>query len=226
MSGAAVVIFTKNETRTIGGLIDRVSQLIGLGNIFVVDGHSTDGTISVIKEKNAQLYFDDKKGKGSAVRFAIKEIERDTLIFMDSDGSHRPEEIASFLEALKQNKDADMVVGSRFKGGSEEFCSSIGEFIRLIGNMLSTLLINTIWKAHLTDTQNGFRAVRRKAMLDLSLAEDSFAIEQEIIMECLKHKKKVIEIPSFELRRAFGKSRVIPFKMLPKYIFCFVRNIF
>jgi len=221
-----VVIFVKNEAMTIGALIDGVSRFIGLNNIFVMDGHSNDGTISAIKAKKAQLYFDKREGKGSAVRLAINEIKRDVLILMDSDGSHRPEEIPYFLEPFYRADDVDMVIGSRFKGGSEELFGSLSEIIRLLGNALSTLLINIIWRAGLTDVQNGFRAVRRKAILEVRLVEDGFAIEQEMVIRLLKHRKKIIEVPSYELKRKFNKSHIVPFKMMIDCIFCFTRNYF
>ena len=220
------VIFTRNEIKTIGRLIDQVAQLIGQENIFVIDGHSTDGTISAVKEKKVHLFFDNQKGKGAAMRFAIKEVNREVLVFMDSDGSHQPEEIPLLLEPLYRDNDIDMVIGSRFKGNSEEFLSSPDEIIRLIGNVLSTLFINIVWRGQLTDTQNGFRAVRRGAMAELSLTEDSFAIEQEIVIQCLKKRKKIVEVPSYELRRAYNSSHIIPFRMLPKYLMCFARNVF
>ncbi len=221
-----LVIFTKNEEKTIGWLIDEVCNYFDKKNIFVIDGHSKDNTVSIVHEKGIRLLFDTGKGKGDAVKFAINNIERDILIFMDSDGSHRPEEIPWFLELCLKDKEVDMIIGSRFKGGSEEFYSSFPEIIRFIGNMISVFLINLIYRAKLTDVQNGFRAVRRNTMKDISLTENNFAIEQEMVMKCLKNKKKIVEIPSWELKRKYNSSKIIPFKMLPRYILSFVKNIF
>ncbi|MBF0491143.1 MAG: hypothetical protein HQL15_11145, partial [Candidatus Omnitrophica bacterium] len=124
------------------------------------------------------------------------------------------------------DKDVAMVVGSRFKGGSEELSSSPQEMVRRVGNMLSTFIINTRWRVCLSDTQNGFRAVRRSAALALDLQEDTFAIEQELTMQCLKRRMKIVEIPSFELKRAHGSSHIVFGKMLPVYISCFFRQVF
>lgn len=220
------VIFTKNESRSIGRLIDGVSQYMNLSDIFVMDGHSTDGTAAIVTEKGAPIFLDSGRGKGSAIRLALKEIDRDVLVFIDSDGSHRPEEIPSLLEPFYHDNDVVMVIGSRFKGGSEELYGSVHEITRLIGNRLSTFFINLIWRSRLTDAQNGFRAVRRNAILSLGLTEDSFAIEQEMIMKCLKRRMKILEIPSFELKREYNKSHIIPCRMLPKYFMCFMRNMF
>jgi len=198
-----VVIFTKNERNTIGWLIDKIGGYIEKRDIFVIDGHSMDKSIYIIRQKGINLLFDSGEGKGSAIQLALDKIERDILVFMDSDGSHRPEEIPSLIAPFLKNNEICMVVGSRFKGGSEELYGSFGEFIRLIGNMSSTFFVNLIWRASLTDVQNGFRAVRRAVVKDLFLTENSFAIEQEMTIKCLKNKKKIVEVPSWELKRKY-----------------------
>ena len=222
-----IVIFGKNEAVTMGSLIDQIiAQKIDQKDIFVVDGHSHDDTAAIVQGKNVAYLLDSGKGKGAAIRFAISKINRDVLVFMDSDGSHQPGEIVSLLKPFEVDRDVAMVVGSRFKGGSEELSSSPQEIIRRVGNMLSTFIINTRWRVCLTDTQNGFRAVRRSAALELDLIEDTFAIEQELTMKCLKKRMKILEFPSFELKRAHGASHVVLYKMLPVYIACFLRNVF
>ncbi|MBF0122391.1 MAG: glycosyltransferase family 2 protein [Candidatus Omnitrophica bacterium] len=222
----AVVVFVKNEAMIIGSLIDQVAERVDRNNIFVVDGHSTDDTAAIVRDKKAHYLLDTGKGKGAAIRFAITEISRDVLVFMDSDGSHQPQEIVSLLKPFEEEKDVAMVVGSRFMGGSEELSHSPQEIMRRVGNMLSTFIVNARWHVHLTETQNGFRAVRRSAALVWVLCENTFAIEQELTMQCLKRKRKIIEVPSFELKRAHGVSHVVPHKMLPVYMGCFLRNVF
>lgn len=221
-----IVIFTKNEEGTIGSLIDEICDYVNKEDIFVIDGHSKDNTVSIIHKKGVSLFFDSGRGKGSAVQLAINSIKRDILVFIDSDGSHQPKEIPRFLEVFLRNKDIDMVIGSRFKGASEELYNSFHEIIRLTGNLIGTFLINLIWRVRLTDVQNGFRAVKRDTMKTLFLTENSFAIEQEMVMKCLRNKRKIVEVPSWELKRKYNNSHVVLFKMLPRYIISFIKNIF
>jgi hypothetical protein len=54
-----------------------------------------------------------------------------------------------------------MVIGSRGKGGSDELHGTLEQFIRYIGSQLIMLAINYRWNVRLTDSQNGFRAIRR-----------------------------------------------------------------
>lgn len=68
-----------------------------------------------------------------------------------------------------------------------------------------TLAINYRWNVRLTDSQNGFRAIALKAARTLELTEDIFAIEQEMIMECLRRGYRVAEVPAHEYRRSGGE---------------------
>lgn len=220
-----VVICAKNEEKSIKGIIDKVSRYIAIKDIFVVDGHSTDNTALLAQETGVSVLADPKKGKGSAVRMAINNIERDILIFLDADGSHRPEEIPSFIELFLNDQSITLIIGSRFKGGSEELGENFFEKIRFTGNKISTFILNKIWGTNLTDIQNGFRAVKRKEIQRYNLTENSFVIEQEMVMKCLKNKGKVIEIPSWELKRKYNKSHLKPLKMLPQFILSFIKNV-
>ncbi|MBF0595779.1 MAG: glycosyltransferase family 2 protein [Candidatus Omnitrophica bacterium] len=100
-----IVVFCKNEAAIIGTLVDRLLQNIDRNDIFVVDGHSTDGTTAIVRQKNVQYLLDNGRGKGSAIRQALGAIKRDVLVFMDSDGSHQPEEIPLLLKPFSIDDD-------------------------------------------------------------------------------------------------------------------------
>ena len=220
-----LVLFTKNEERSLGDLIDEVLHYFSKKNIFVIDGHSEDNSVLVAKQRGVSVIFDDRQGKGSAIQVALKHIERDILIFMDSDGSHRPQELPLLLEPLLKDQSIAMVIGSRFKGKSDELRGSFHELLRLFANYAGTLLVNFIFQVKLTDIQNGFRAVRTEVIRSLLLSEKSFAIEQEMVIRCLKKRMKIVEIPSWELRRRFDVSHVIPRKMFYRYVSSFIKNV-
>ena len=216
-------IFSKNEEKTIGKIIDNASKLLDKKDIFLIDGHSDDNTVKISLEKKINLLLDQGKGKGDGIQQAIKKIERDILIFMDSDGSHQCSEIPLLISPFLSDDNIAMVIGSRFKGGSEELSNSLTEIIRLAGNKLSVFLINKIWKVKLSDVQNGFRAIKRTVFKNMALKENGFAIEQEMVMKCLKAKKKIVEIPSWELKRKYNQSHIRIFRTLPQYLSSFIK---
>ena len=81
---------------------------------------------------------------------------------------------------------ADMVIGSRILGGSDELHGTFNKFIRNTGNNFLAVLVNKKWKTELSDIENGFRAIKRTVFNDLGLKSKGFTIEQEMVLKCLK----------------------------------------
>ncbi len=78
-------------------------------------------------------------------------------------------------------------------------------------------------KTKITDCQNGFRAIKGNIAKQLNLKEDGFAIEQEMVIKCLEKGYRIREIPSYELKRQYGNSRIKPI-MICRYIWCLTKN--
>jgi len=218
-----VIIPTKNEENSIGEIIEQVKAFAD--EILVVDGHSTDQTREIASQKGARVILDRGKGKGDGVRIGITEAKKDIIVFIDADGSHNPEDIPKLLKPILKGE-ADLVVGSKIQGGSDELMGDIGKFIRMTGSNIITLTINYRWGVRLTDSQNGFRAIRREVAGKLGLKENIFTIEQEMIMKCIKKGYRVGEVPAHECSREFSRSRIIVWRMWPRYVWCLIKNLF
>jgi dolichol-phosphate mannosyltransferase len=87
------------------------------------------------------------------------------------------------------------------------------------------LAINYRWNVRLTDSQNGFRAIRREVAIALDMQSNLTTIEQEMLMLALKKGYRVTEIASHEYERRWGTSKVVVWKLWWAYIWSFVRNI-
>jgi glycosyltransferase involved in cell wall biosynthesis len=217
-----VVIPTRNEEGMIAEIIDSVRP--HADEILVVDGHSTDRTAAIAREKGARVVLDNRKGKGEALRLSLKEAKSDIVVFIDADGSHDARDIPAMVAPIKADR-ADLVIGSRGRGGSDELHGTIEQFIRYIGSQLIMLAINYRWNVRLTDSQNGFRAIRRDVGLALGLTSNLTTIEQEMLMRALKKGYRVDEIPSHEYERKWGESKVVVWKLWFAYIWSFLRNL-
>jgi dolichol-phosphate hexosyltransferase len=204
-----LVIPAKNEE---GG----IAEIIGLSKkwvdeIIVIDGHSQDRTRELALSQGAKVFLDNKKGKGDAYKVGIKQATGDLIVFIDADGSHDPQQIPFLVEPLMKDE-ADFVIGSRFKGGSDEWKGDLNTYIRAIGGGFLVLMINYIWKSGLTECLNGFRAIRKSAALQLHLKADDFDIEQHMVVQCLKKKLRVKEVASHEYERKWGTSKLPTYK--------------
>lgn len=223
----AIIIPAKNEECTIGKILDSLLVYFNLGSIVVVVDAASDPTAAIANQKGVRVMYNDKVGKGAAIRFAIANVESDLLVFLDADGSHEINDIPNLIQPILSGE-AELVVGSRIKGMSEEFSGGISNTMHYAGNILSAFMINMLWgggRKIVTDCQNGFRAIRADIAKSLNLEEDSFAIEQEMVIKCIKRGYRIREVVTHEFKREHGNSKINTFKMLPKYISCFIKNL-
>jgi dolichol-phosphate mannosyltransferase len=221
-SRVTVVIPTKDEEGLIGEIVDAVKPYAD--EVLVVDGHSRDRTRAIALERGARVVLDRGRGKGDALRLALDEAAGDIVVFIDADGSHEPNDIPAMVAPIQEGR-ADLVVGSRGKGGSDELHGTLEQLIRYVGSQLIMLGINYRWNVRLTDSQNGFRAIRRDVGRKLGLTSNLTTIEQEMMMKALKQGFRVGEIPSHEYERRWGTSKVVVWKLWFAYVWSFFRNI-
>ena len=221
-SRVTVVVPTRDEEGLIGEIIDAVR--LSCDEVLVVDGHSKDRTREIAVAHKARVVLDHGKGKGEALRLALEEATGDIVVFIDADGSHDPRDIPALVAPIAAGV-ADMVIGSRGRGGSDELHGTIEQLIRYVGSQIIMLGINYRWNVRLTDSQNGFRAIRRDVGRSLGLTSNLTTIEQEMMMKALKKGFRVTEIPSHEYERKWGTSKVVVWKLWFAYVWSFLRNL-
>jgi dolichol-phosphate mannosyltransferase len=210
-----VVVPTLNEEETLDGVLASVAP--HADELLVVDGHSTDRTAEIARGHGVRFLLDEGKGKGCAVRLALREASHPIVVFFDADGSHEPADIPKLVRPIRDGE-AELVIGSRMTGGSDELSSDISEYIRLSGSMIINLVINYRWNVRLSDTQNGFRAILREAGAALGLTENSTTVEQEMAMKALNRGYRVVNVPSHEYRRQGGVSKIDVRRVWPRYV--------
>jgi dolichol-phosphate hexosyltransferase len=218
-----VVIPALNEARTIGDIIEHAKPYTS--DILVVDGHSPDGTAEIARSLGARVVFDNGKGKGEAIRSVIPHLDREITVFIDADGSHDPDDIPALVRPILDNE-ADHVSGSRLIGGSSELHGGFDECFRLMGSSLITACINHRFKVRLSESQNGFRAIRTAVLRDLGLKEDITTIEQEMIIKTLKKGYRMGEVPTHEHKRKAGYSKISIRKVAFRYVYSMVKNLY
>ena len=218
----SVAVIARNEEATVENVLRSVLPICG--ETLLIDGHSSDTTPEIAESLGIPVYQDGGRGKGDAIRKAIDMATGDVLVFIDADGSHDPNDIPALASPILIGK-SDLVIGSRWTGGSDELGGDISKFIRSTGSHMITLAINYRWGVRLTDSQNGFRAISTKAARRINLIENNFTIEQEMIMQCLKNGFRVSEVSSHEYRRQAGNSQIAVWKVAPRFGWCLIKNL-
>jgi glycosyltransferase involved in cell wall biosynthesis len=218
----SVIIPVYNEELTVGNVIDRVKlamQKIGLQyEIIVVDDHSYDKSLEVVQKHKAKLYtLKEHLGKGYALRAGFAQAKGDIIVTIDSDGSHRPEELARVLSPVLKGK-ADLVIGSRYLNQKNVAARKLNAFGVRIFNFLIQLLTGTA----VTDSQSGYRALKRQILNKQKLKSGGYEIESEMLVKTAKEDFRVAEVPiSFE-QRTYGHSGVDPMVDGSKILFSIV----
>lgn len=211
----SIVVPAWNEEQTIGKVLLSIRGMTD--DLVVVDGHSTDRTVEIALAHDARIVQENARGKGNAVRVGLTTVRHPITVFIDADGSHEPADIPRLVDPIRAGE-ADLVIGSRMLGGSEELFGSISEVVRLMGSLMISLSINYRFGVRFTDYQNGFRAIRTEVGRTISLTSALTTIEQEMVMKCLEHGYRVIEIPAHEYRRKGGVSKINVFKLSHVYL--------
>ncbi len=209
------IICTLNEAPSVGPIVAGTREHVD--EVVVMDGASTDGTCEIARGEGARCVVLDVRGKGRAIRHAIDREEADVLVFIDADGSHDPADIPRLLEPIIAG-DADLVIGDRNSGGSDELHASADHAARAMGSWMIRTLINLRFRVRLNDVQNGYRAIRASVARQLDLREPAFTIEQEMVMKCLLRGHRVVNVPSHEYRRTHGTSRLSALRLGWRYV--------
>lgn len=221
-SKVTVIIPARNEGEGLLRILKSVKPYAG--EIIVVDGHSTDSTKEITQKFRARYILDNGVGRGDAVRIGIKKAKNPYLLFFDADGSHNPREIPSLLNPLFQDK-ADAVIGSRRTGGSYDLNMDFWGIARSGGADFLAYMVNRRFKTQYSDVLFSFRSIKKPVALKLGLKADGFDIEQEFVIKCLKKKYRLIEVPTRENARKWGKSKLHTVTGI-KLIFLLVRELY
>ena len=219
----SVVIPTFNEELTISKVIRDCMPYAD--EIIVVDGHSEDKTAQIAEDLGVKVILDNKKGKGEALRHSLNYVSGDIIVFIDADGSHNPTDIPKLIDPIIRGE-ADHVSGSRLIGGSSELHGGFDECFRLMGSSFIAACINWKFNVWLSESQNGFRAIKTDVIKQLGLKENITTIEQEMIIKTLKKGFRMGEVPSHEKRRVGGYSKIDLKKVWLRYVYSFIKYLF
>ncbi|HDQ25506.1 MAG TPA: glycosyltransferase family 2 protein [bacterium] len=212
MKVLSVIIAAYNEKATIKQAVSAVKKtpLRGLKKeIIIVDDGSTDGTCLIIKElakkdKTIKTALKEKNtGKGSAIREGLKLATGNYIVFQDADLEYDPDDYPALLKPLLKGR-ADVVYGSRFKGGTRAFL-----LLNYIANKILNAVTNILYNSTLTDMETCYKLFRSDVIKSLELRSNGFEIEPEITAKILKKKYRIYEVPITFYGRGYDEGKKI-----------------
>ena len=212
---ALVVVPTYNEKENIARLIAQVLQQDARLDMLIVDDGSPDGTGAIVDAIAANeprvhaLHREKKLGLGTAYRAGFKwALARDyTLVFeMDADFSHDPNHLPQFLSAIV---DADLVLGSRYRGGKVTVVN--WPMSRLLLSYSANIYARIVTGLRLDDSTGGFKCFRRPVLEAIDLDDvrsNGYAFQIEMSFRASKKGFRIVEIPIVFVDRTEGTSKM------------------
>ena len=203
-SEVSIIIPAYNEVQTIGDVIKRVKSLYPDFEIIVINDGSTDDTVSVAKDAGAIVYSHPYNiGNGAAIKSGIRIASGDTLVLMDGDSQHDPQDIGKLLEFLPG---FDMVVGARTKGHHSSWS-------RAMGNRMFNWLASYVAKFPIKDLTSGFRVVKSDiARSFLYLLPNTYSYPTTLTLSVLRSGRSLKYISIDTKLRKTGKSKIKIFR--------------
>jgi len=163
-----------NEAQAIADVVTDAQR--NADEVLVVDDGSDDNTVERAREAGATVIeHETNRGYGGALKTIFEEASRlntDSLVIVDADGQHNPDEIPDLVET-QQATDADIVIGSRFAEDGNTDAPLYRRFGLGVVNLLTNLSLGVVRSdSWIKDTQSGFRLYSPSAIDSLAAGGD------------------------------------------------------
>ena len=215
---ATIIIPAFNEEKTLGEVLKKISKIPRSWEVIVVDDGSRDKTVEIADKFDVRVIKHDRnRGKGTAVRTAVKKARGKYIAIQDADVEYDFSELRNIIEyAIKE--DLPAVYGSRFLKRNPV------RYVRyFLGNFLVSLFISALFLRRVTDSYTCYKIIKSRILKSFVLFSKGFEIEAEITSRLLKKGIKIPEVPiSYKPRTVSEGKKIKPVDGL-KALLCAIK---
>ena len=204
----SVIVPAYDEAGTIADVVRRVraqeSRDLSL-EVVVVDDGSTDGTsaaaLSIVPAVTL-LRHPENRGKGAAIRTALKSVTGDAVIVQDADLEYDPVDLGRIA--------ARLAAGDRVVYGSRILGENPHSYLRYYwGGRFLTAAFNLLYGTRLTDVTTCYKGFARDALAGVPLASRRFEFCIEVTALMARRGETIVEIPIAYHPRSMSEGKKI-----------------
>ena len=201
----AAVIPAFNEAGAIGPTVARLPRSL-VDIVLVVDGGSTDATVSEARAAGAEVLIETRRGYGRACQSGVERaaaLGATIVLFLDGDGSDAGELAARIVGPVRDGA-ADFVLAHRTRAGRDPGSMGLHQVLagHLVGGAVG-LLTGTRYR-----DMCAYRAIRVDVLQGLGMREMTYGWNLEMQMRAASAALRVREVPMPYHRRLAGSSKV------------------
>lgn len=233
----SLIIPCYNEAATLAESLRRMAGIAGNSlslEFIVVDDASHDSSASIVEEfakqqPNVRLFrHPQNRGKGAALQLGFSKATGDYVVIQDADLEYNPQNLLPMVQLLIEDK-ADIVYGSRFKGGA--MSSMPYGWQHKFGNQLLTFCSNVFTGLWVSDMETCYKMFRREIIQSIPLCENRFGIEPEITAKLGRYrlngrKLRFAEVPIEYHGRTYAEGKKIGLRDAVRAFYCIIKYRF
>jgi glycosyltransferase involved in cell wall biosynthesis len=201
-----VLVAALNEEVGIEFTLAELKKYLSKARFLVVDGNSSDRTVPIAKSLGADVIYQEGKGKGNAIGFALQQIHKDFdyVVLIDADYTYPAKYIPRMIAILESNPQLGMICGNRF---NSHFHTEWMSNMYYIGNRMLALTHNLLNGVNMRDPLTGLRVIRWRILKHWRPKSKGFDIEAEMNYYIESSGYRIQEI-DIDYRPRFGEKKL------------------
>jgi glycosyltransferase involved in cell wall biosynthesis len=208
-----------DEAETVQEAIERVSELDLPDTqieIVIVESNSTDGSRELVAKFEGSpgiriIYEPEPRGKGHAVREALKHVTGDILLIQDADLEYTVADYPALLGPIMEGR-VDFTLGCRHIPGQ---AMRVMPENRILGWVINsahwgfTVLFDAFYGVRLHDPFTMYKVFRRECVEGVEFVSDRFDFDWELVAKLIRLGYPPLEVPVTYTARSFASGKKI-----------------
>jgi glycosyltransferase involved in cell wall biosynthesis len=211
MLNLSVIVPFFNEENTLKESVTRLINENIFDQIILSNNNSTDSSPEIAKTLEREFVHikyitsDTNLGKGNAINAGSKEVSTTHVVIHDADLEYFPKDIFEMYQLAKENPDS-LILGSRFIGTKNRKNLYIRTYVANKVMSIFFSFVNLYW---VTDIATCYKLMPSKFFKEMSIQENGFSIEVEILSKFLNYNRSIIEVPISYEGRSYSEGKKI-----------------